>query len=403
MIEENENTVLNKRFNILIVAGEASGDLLGSALVNELKTLQPNIAFWGIGGKSMKSSGVNIVFHVNDLGVTGFTEVVLKFRHILKVFRSILSEATTRKPDLAILIDYPDFNLRLAKRLKKMKIPVVYYVSPQMWAWRSGRVKIIKKYIAKMMVLFPFEETWYRQRGAEAKFVGHPVLDRVRDIPDKKSCRKLIGIRDDEFVIAMLPGSRFNEVKRTLPVMLKANDDLLKKTNALTQNGKKIRFIIPLAETMPEDLLPVDLANRVNPVKCIMGKTMQIVKAADFAWVTSGTASLETALLHTPQIVVYKTSFASYTLAKLLIKVDFISIANLILKSPVAKELIQKSFNAENLITETLRFMNSEETIRENQIILKKLDDKFGSTGASKRAANTVLEVLEKTNSEVVC
>ncbi|MCD4653381.1 lipid-A-disaccharide synthase [bacterium] len=392
----DKNKTNKDQINFLIVAGEASGDLLGGSLVRELKKLIPDAQYWGVGGDSMKSAGVEIVYPLNDLGVTGFTEVFLKFGHILRVFRGIQAEARKQKPDIAILIDYPDFNLRLARRLKNAGVLIAYYVSPQMWAWRSGRVKIVQKYVDKMMVLFPFEEIWYRERGASAEFVGHPLLDRIRRIPERNICRNMLGIDSDEYLISMLPGSRFNEVKRILPVMLEAHDKLITKSGRKTRDGRRIRFLMPLSETMPESSLPINVNTRDMPVETVSGKTLEIVKASDFVWVTSGTASLETALMHTPQVVVYKITPASYYLAKALAQVDYISIANLVLDLPVALELIQDSFNADNLISETYRFMDNEVVVNQNRKLLEQLDNKFGSPGASRRAAAVIHKMLTR-------
>ncbi|HPQ41687.1 MAG TPA: lipid-A-disaccharide synthase, partial [bacterium] len=208
----------SKQHSVMMVAGEASGDILGAGLIQAMRRDLPDTDVWGIGGDRMAAAGAMLEYHVDDLGVTGFTEVAMKLPQIIQVLRRITMLAQNRRPDAVVLIDYPDFNLRLARRLKKAGLTVVYYVSPQLWAWRSGRVRIIRKFVDTLMVLFPFEVEWYRRHGVPAEFVGHPVVDRVRRIPDTAVCRRNLGIGSEEFLIALLPGSRMNEVGRTLPV-----------------------------------------------------------------------------------------------------------------------------------------------------------------------------------------
>lgn len=381
--------------NILMVAGEASGDVLGGGLLEELIRMMPGTRAWGIGGRLMAQSGFEQVHDVKDLGVTGFSEVIRKLPAIIKIFNNILTETDRRSPDLAILIDYPDFNLRLAKRLKRRGIPVVYYVSPQMWAWRSGRVNLVRQYIDTMMVLFPFEEHWYRERGAEAVFVGHPVLDRIKQVPDRISCRTALGIKEDEFLIAVLPGSRTNEVNRMLPTMLQCQQRLTARETELQQTfGRRIRFVLPLADTISADALPVDTENGQRLPQIVSGNTLEVIRAADFAWVTSGTASLETALLLTPQVVTYKTSAFSFFLAKNLIDLNYISIANLVGQEAVATELIQNDFNVDALLAETIQYLDP--TVATAQIEkLKSLQTLFGDPGASRRAASAVMNTVK--------
>lgn len=380
----------------MMVAGEASGDVLGGDLICALKQFLPGCNVWGIGGDQMAAAGAVLHYHVNDLGVTGFTEVVRKLPAIIKIHNRITALARDNRPDAVILIDYPDFNLRLARRLKKAGLTICYYVSPQLWAWRASRVRIIRNDVDCMMVLFPFEVDWYKKHGVKTEFVGHPVVDRVRAVPDREACRRMLGIDQREFLIAMLPGSRMNEVSRTMPVMLKAHDALLERTGGEIPSGRQLRFLMPLAATMPESRLPVNIKTRNFPVETVEGHTLEVLRAADCAWVTSGTASLETALLHTPQLVVYKTSPLSFRLARRLVSINYISIANLVMDAPVATELIQDDCTADNLIQETLPWLEDPEQLELNRTRLLALDRRFGEKGASHRAASVFLDVLKR-------
>ncbi len=391
MIADDEKTS-----DILIVAGEASGDLLGASFVQAFQKAQSGYSFWGIGGQFMNQAGVRLAYDIKDLGVTGFTEVLFKIRHILHVKADIVRFAKTKKPVAAILIDYPDFNLRLARQLKKNGIPVVYYVSPQMWAWRSGRVDTVRASVDKMMVLFPFEERWYRDRGVDATFVGHPIIDRIAMVDDRSECRQSLELAESDFLIAMLPGSRINEVNANLPVLLRSAVELDRINREKSSSKKHLRFVIPLADTISEkDLADIDIGIPDN-VQVIRGSTLAVLKAADFAWVTSGTAALETALLQTPHIVVYRISPVTYHLAKVLVKTHFISIANIILDEMIIPELIQREFVPDRLVRETQNIIDCPERVETIRKRLADLQGKFGPRGASERAVVTFLETLKE-------
>ena len=381
--------------NFLIIAGEASGDLIGGSFMKAVKKIDPEFAFWGIGGGAMQDAGQEQLFSARDLGVTGFTEVLFRLPGILRILNRINREAGIRKPAAAVLIDYPDFNLHLARRLKKQGVPVLYYVSPQMWAWRPGRVKTIQSVVDRMMVLFPFEESWYKERGVDACFVGHPVIDRIEKIPGREECRRQLGIQDKDFLIAILPGSRMNEVISNLPIMIRSAEALSGQEHN-HQPARTYRFLLPLADTVARetltDLYPFgDIA-----IEIVQGSTLKVMRAADFAWVASGTAALETALLGTPHIVVYRMSPLTHYLAKRLVKIPFISIANIMAGEKFIPELIQKEFTVDRLLAETLRITESSQIYG---IIKSRLNDmyrQFGGAGASDRAADVFIESLSR-------
>ncbi len=385
---------LTQIFNFLIVAGELSGDLLSAALVRSIRKILPNSIFQGIGGSAMQAEGVDLWQRVDDLGITGITEVAFKIPRILSVMNQIVSRVKEQKPIAAILVDYPDFNLRLAKKLKKLHIPVLYYVSPQMWAWRSGRVKAVQKYVDQMMVLFAFEEEWYRHRGVQAQFVGHPVLNRINPVPERSVCRQKLGFTDSDFILALLPGSRYNEIHRVLPLFLEARQKLIKTYPFRPDNPKNFKTIIALADTISEQKLPVVLSQEDITIKIIKNDTLNVLKSADFAWVTSGTAALETALLQIPHIVVYQSSYLSYLLAKILIHVKYISFTNLILNKQAIPELIQKDFSGDRLMTETRRILENKDVLLEMTQNLAQLRMQFGSFDASDKAAETTVNFI---------
>ncbi len=368
---------------IMVITGEASGDLHGSALIHELRTLVPDCHFSGIGGRNMAEAGVELLFEVDALGVTGFTEVFWKLGHIYHVFQSILSMARRRRPIAILLIDYPDFNLRLARRLHDGHSKIIYYVSPQLWAWRSGRVKTIQKYIDKMMVLFPFEEEWYQQRGVDAVFVGNPIVDRMGNLPEKSACRNALQLPTDRKILAILPGSRSNEVTRILPVLLEASHQL--------QQQCDVHVVLPVAPTVSTEFIRSFVKSSMK-VDIRETSAPMIQKAADFAWVASGTATLETALAQTPSIIVYKTSLLSYWLAKSLINVKYIGIANLIMDEAVSVELIQDELTVENLLRETIPLLHNAALWEQHQQKLLQLKAKLALPNAARRAA---LEILK--------
>ncbi|MGB3977219.1 MAG: lipid-A-disaccharide synthase [bacterium] len=382
-------------YDFLIVAGELSGDLLSAALVRSIRKIQPKSAFYGVGGSAMQAEGVDLWYRVDDLGVTGITEVVLKIPRIMSVMNQIISRVKEKKPVAAILVDYPDFNLRLAKKLKKLNVPVIYYVSPQLWAWRSGRVETIQKYVDQMMVLFAFEKEWYRLRGVQAQFVGHPVLNRINKVPERSECRKKLGLSDSDFVLGLLPGSRYNEIHRILPLFFEAQQKLAAACPFGPDSSKTIHTIIALADTISEHKLPIDMSKSNNSICVVKNDTLTVLKSADFAWVTSGTAALETALLGVPHIVVYRSSRLTYLLARMLIQVENISFANLILKKKAVPELIQKDLSVDRLLIETRHILQNKDILAEMLDNLDRFRLQFGSFDPSDKAAETVLNFVE--------
>lgn len=367
----------------MIIAGEASGDLHGGALVSQLSKLIPDALFFGIGGHDMEAAGVDLGYHVRDLGVTGFTEVLGKLPVVIKAMRWAIAEARRRHPKAAILIDYPDFNLRLAKKLSGIT-PVIYYVSPQLWAWRPGRVNIIARHVTKMLVLFPFEADWYRERGVDAVYVGNPVVDRLANTPSREHCRQILQIDDNIPMLALLPGSRPNEIQRIFPIFI----DAVKR---LRQSLPNLMCFVPVATTLTKSMIEQMIPTGMEAVHAVDQNAPVVLKAADFAWVTSGTATLETALAQTPMIIVYKTSFISYHLAKYLVRIPFIGMANLVAGEEVARELIQGDAVPETLVHATLPLLTDPQKLLKQKQRLDIVRRNLDHGGASARAAQAVL------------
>lgn len=370
---------------LLIVAGEASGDLHGGALARSIQTIAPDTRLFGIGGESMRDAGVDIRIDARDLAVTGFTEVTGRIFTIWKAMRWAVDACRREKPDAAVLIDYPDFNLRLAKRLHRLGVRIAYYVSPQLWAWRPGRVKTVSECVDRMIVLFPFEKGWYQQRGVDARYVGNPVVDRMRHFPNHMESRRRLDIGEDRFLIALMPGSRQNEIKRILPVFARAAVRI--------RNEFPVDFILPVAPSIHQSYLQRFLDASGVSIRLSSEPSPVALKAADFAWVTSGTATLETALAGTPMIVVYKTSTISYLLARMLVKVDHIGMVNLVAGEEVAPELIQGRVTPRNLVMLTRPVLENRASLEPLWRNLAAVNRAMGEGGASDRAAEEVIDL----------
>ena len=356
-----------------IISGEASGDLHGSNLVKSLLRLDPQAQITGWGGDLMAKAGVQLVKHIKDLAFMGFAEVVMNLRTILSNISFCKQNILDNKPDVLILIDYPGFNLRIAKWAKKQKIPVVYYISPQIWAWHESRVHQIKKNVDLMLVILPFEKEFYQKYDYPTTFVGHPLLDVI---PEQNNQRYNQNITKK--LVAILPGSRKQEIKRMLPIMLE-----------VTSRFPSVNFALACAPGIP-DAYYDDFLKNYTRVERFRGKTYELLDQAHAAMVTSGTATLETALFGVPQIVCYKGEQLSYLIARKLIKIKYISLVNLIMDKEVVKELIQNEMNVENLYNELMKLMD----IVERHRITNDYHDlrvKLGQSGASDRAAKTIL------------
>lgn len=367
-----------------IIAGEASGDLHGANLVKELKVRDDNFAARGWGGDRMETEGVELVKHYRDLAFMGFVEVVANLRTILKNIKFCKEDILRYNPDVVILIDYPGFNLRIAEFLHQNKIKVFYYISPQVWAWKEGRVHKIKKFIDRMFVILPFEKEFYAKHNYSVDYLGHPLLDEIAFFSQNLLSREEF-IKQNQLenkpIIALLPGSRSQEIKKKLPVML-----------SIAEHFNDYQFVIAGAPSKSFEFYNEIIPN--SKIKIILNKTYQLLAFSQAALVTSGTATLETALFKVPEVVCYKGSAISYQIAKWLVKVDYISLVNLIMDKEVVKELIQGDLTKENLIIELNKILKGDgrESMNEDYI---RLEQKLGGVGASKKIAIKMIQYLK--------
>lgn len=373
--------------NILIVCGEPSGDLHASNLVRDLKSLDNSLRFFGMGGPMSKKAGVDIVVDISDLALIGLVEVLKNIFTVGQAYRSILKAADAGKPDLAILVDYPGFNLRLAAELKRRSIPVVYYISPQVWAWGRDRINIIKKCVKKILVFFKFEEELYRTYGVDAEFVGHPLLDTVKVTAPGEEFRKKHGLSSNGKVLALLPGSRRGEVTALLPVMAGA-------AAILKKSGKDIQFIASKHPGLDTEIYRRILKPHGIDVKLIEGSTYDIVGSSDMACVASGTATLETAIIGTPLVITYKVSLGTYIAYKIVANTPFLGIVNIIAGKEVAPEFLQYEATPENIAAKLSELISDESKLKAMRGELMRVKASLGSPGASMRAARAIIATL---------
>jgi lipid-A-disaccharide synthase len=358
-----------------IIAGEASGDLHASNLVKELRKSDPKALIRGWGGDLMSAEGVLIVKHYRDLAFMGFLEVLLNIFTIIQNLRFCRKDILEFAPDAVILVDYPGFNLRIAKFAHSQGIKVIYYISPQVWAWKKGRVNTIKEVVDRMLVILPFEKDFYREMGMEVDFVGHPLLDALNDYhkPDFKEFMKKNALPDKP-VVALLPGSRKQEVKVMLHEMMK-----------MSGHFPEYSFVVAGAPSLDAAYYEGLIGNK--DIRIVFGQTYDLLHHAKAALVTSGTATLETALIGTPEVVCYKGNRISYEIARRLIHVRFISLVNLVMDREVVTELIQDKLNERNLKNELDKLLHDQKTIANIKEEYVHLRQKLGGSGASERAA----------------
>jgi lipid-A-disaccharide synthase len=360
---------------LYLIAGEASGDLHGSNLIKSILKMAPgtHIRCWG--GDMMEAAGGELVKHFRDLAFMGFAEVVMNLPTILKNISFCKSDILQYKPDVLVLIDYPGFNLRIAEWAKKQGIKVVYYVAPQVWAWKPNRVKMMKQCIDRQLVILPFEEEWFRKNWQwEVCYVGHPLTDAIGNF------KPTLPPLSQQPIVAILPGSRRQEIKIKLPVMLKA-----------ARQFPDHQFIVAMAPGLPEDFYQPFLKDHPN-TSAVKGLTYDLLSQAKAAMVTSGTATLETALFGVPEVVCYKGNPISYQIARRLVKVKYISLVNLIMDRPVLKELIQDEMNEKNIAAELDKLLNNSAYRTEMMVNYAELKQTLTSKGsASDEAARQVL------------
>jgi lipid-A-disaccharide synthase len=374
---------------LVLVAGEASGDLHAAHLVCELKSLSPDTRFFGLGGPRMKAAGVELYHDMTDLAVVGFIEVLKNYKTFKKIFDDLLARIDALRPDAVVLVDYPGFNLRLARELKKRNIPIVYYISPQVWAWGRERIAFIRSHIDLMLVLFKFEETLYKNGTFNVKFVGHPLLDTVKPTTPREEFLKKTGFKTNARTFALLPGSRHREVTALMPIMLDA-------ANRIYRHRPDAQFLICRASTIPRQKIKdiLETTKPEFPYSIIDDDTYNAVNAADMVVVASGTATLETAILNKPMVIVYKVTFGTWLLAKLFIKIPYVGLVNVVARRKIVPELLQFDATPQKIFETAIGFLEKKDLLEQVHTELYALKNTLGIPGASRRAAEEIVRFL---------
>lgn len=373
---------MDNPLSILIVAGEASGDIHGAELVREFKKIHKDARFYGIGGDGMTKEGVETSYHVRQMSFLGFFEVLKHLPFIKNVLKDLEAQLDQRRPDLVVLVDYPGFNLKFAQAVRKRGIPVVFFISPQVWAWRRGRVKKIARLVDLMLVIFPFEEEIYQKAGIPVRFVGHPLRDVVHSSLSKPEFFKGIGLNPKNPTIGLFPGSRHQEVERLLPEMIRSLGRLKGELPGL-------QAILAQAPTLDkvvyDSFLPKD-----DSVVVVQNKTYDAMKHVDVALVASGTATLETALIGTPMIILYKMAPISYWIGRMLVRLKNIGLANIVAGKTVVPELIQNQASPEKIVPKVLAYFKDDDYRSKVVGQLAVIAEKLGEPGAARHAAEAI-------------
>ena len=365
--------------SLLIIAGEKSGENYGADVVRRFKALHPGIGFFGIGGTKMAAEGVDILVSMDALAVVGLFEVVSHLPRIRRIFNRIRREVEIRRPAAAILIDSPDFNLRLAKKLHRFGVPVLYYIGPTVWAWRKGRLKTVKKYVRKMCLIFPFEEDIYRTAGVPARFVGHPLLERVRAAFGRDEFLSKHGLDPDKKLIVILPGSRRSEIRFHMPVLAEALERIRREVPS--------QFVFILAEDLDPGILEPLLPPGAPDIRILGENAYEAMAAADLVLSACGTANLETALLETPLVAFYRLSALTYRAGVNLVKVKDYSIVNILAGERIVPELIQRDFTADNLVREAKTILGSADLRSAMKARFRRIKSLLGRDSASANVA----------------
>lgn len=374
--------------NVLIVAGEASGDMHGAMLVQSIKSIDPEVHFWGIGGPRMRDAGVNTVFDAGRLAVVGISEVLTHIRQIINAQNLMRSLMEEKKPDLLILIDYPDFNLLLAAKAKRLNLPVLYYISPQVWAWRAGRVKKIKRLVQRMIVILPFEVEFYRRHDMKVDFVGHPLLDVVKPKMARKDFLKSVRLDDNVPIIGLFPGSRSHEVKRLLPCIIDA-------ARILNRKIPGVRFLLPLAPAIDKSWVKGILEPENVDIRILDGHAYDAMSVSRAIIAASGTVTLEAAIIGVPMVIIYKVSSLTYIIGRLLGDVPHIGLPNLVAGKRIVPELVQGEAQGEKIADEIYRVTADSEYEMSVRLGLKAAQENLGTCGASNRAAMIACQMLK--------
>jgi lipid-A-disaccharide synthase len=378
-----------KSIRFLIVAGEASGDMHGSGLVRALKKYHPNCEFSGLGGEQMRREGVKTFYDIDRMGAVGIIEVLGDLPHYYKVYRKLSSEIGSGSYDAVILIDYPTLNLRLAKLCKKHSCPALFFISPQVWAWRKGRIKEIQRTVNKMFVIFPFEEDLLKKEGVDAEFMGHPFVETVRTSMSRDEAMAEFSLDSTRKIIGLLPGSRNSELKYLLDIMINSANEIKKYI-------KGCQFILPVANTLNTE----DIKDRINSnaldIKIVEGKSYDVMNCCDFLIIASGSATLEAALLGCPMVIIYKLNCVTYWLARVLVKIKLYGLVNIVAGEEVVPELIQSKATVKNITKEVVTLMNDTGRRENLRSRLLKVRKSLGDPGVLDRVAESMIDFIRE-------
>lgn len=368
---------------VMMIAGEASGDLHGSGVVRELKRLDSTIEVYGVGGDKMKREGMSLVYDIRELGFMGFVEVIKHLPFIKTMERTLEQVLKYKRPDVLVLIDYPGFNLRFAAIAKRYNVKIVYYISPQVWAWNKSRVKKMRELVDKMLVIFPFEVDFYNKEGISAEFVGHPLMEVLESKLDKVNFYKRYGIEEGKEIIALFPGSRLQEIEHIFPAMLRAAKAVASEMT--------MTVVVGVAPTLDEKYFRTFY--NTQGVHFIKGATYELMQNSQFAFVTSGTATLETACFSTPMFVVYKTSWLTYLVGRLMVRVKNIGLVNIVAGKTIVPEFIQHRATAKNLKEAAVELLKDPARVTEMKQELSKIKGMLGTHGASRTVAENIIRM----------
>jgi lipid-A-disaccharide synthase len=374
----------------MLSCGEASGDLYAGALVAALRRREPDIEVFGLGGDRFRAAGGRVIADFHGLSVTGLTEALSVVPRSFATMRQLVAAAKQEKPDALVVIDYPDFNFRLLRRIKRLGIPVIYYVSPQLWAWRAGRIRMMKRAVDRVLPIFPFEEAIYRREQIDVRFVGHPLIDLARPALERDAFLRSLNLDPSKPVLALLPGSRTNEVERIAQVMASAIPEIAKQLPA-------VQFVIARAPNLGDGLFDPFGISGVT-LRIADGRTDDVLNASDAVVTASGTATVQTALHGKPMVVVYKLSPMTYRLGKRMALVDTYAMVNLIAGERVVVELIQDDCTPEAVTTEAVRLLTDRIYCTRMVASLEEVRRRLGGPGASDRAADAVLDVVHSSH-----
>jgi len=377
----------NKR--VMISAGEASGDMHAANVVKALHQQDSSIEVYGMGGEHLRQAGVDLLVDCTDIAVMGIVEVLLKYRSIMQALNILKESLRQNPPDLVVVVDYQEFNNKLAEAAKELGIKVLFYIGPQVWAWRQHRVHQIGKRVDMMAVILPFEEKFYRNANVPVRFVGNPLADEVKPNKSKQSCFLEYALKDDKPVIGLLPGSRRSEIKRILPLQLAAAD-------ILHQQKPGLQFVLPIASTLSDDAFRADLQQYSHlDVKLVKDLSYNVMQCCDAIIAASGTATLEIALMGIPNCITYKVAHLSYAILKRMVKIEHIGLVNIVAEKGIVKEFLQYDAKPKLIAEEIMQILDNPEYRNTMINELNSVRDKLGKSGGVNNMAELILEMLK--------